>query len=184
MTNLGIQEKQRHVEGQRENSLYPKDLGFPPIKNKDDLHAIEEAQLREHLELLLQVSRSNKSIKVRFHSERAAQEFVDCEITLNGNNFALWSNAQRRVRAPIHGVHPSISDATLEYELIPYFGGVLNIKREAKQYKTKQYPTCKEESMSTSQAEINLQKDNSDSSSSNLYLQLDRAYIVSYVRHV
>ena len=38
--------------------------------------------------------------------------------------------------------------------------------------------------MSTSQAEINLQKDNSDSSSSNLYLQLDRAYIVSYVRHV
>ena len=38
--------------------------------------------------------------------------------------------------------------------------------------------------MSTSQAEINLQKDNSDSSSSsNLYLQLDRAYIVSYVRH-
>lgn len=45
------------------------------IKNEDVLSSMEKVQLLEHLELL-QVSRSNKSIEVRFDSERAAQQFA------------------------------------------------------------------------------------------------------------
>ena len=87
------------------------------------------------------MSRSNKSIEVRFDSEKVAQHFVDCEISLNGNNFAFRSNAQRRLRVSIHGVHPNISDASLEYELSHYFGGILDIRRDTKQYKNKVYET-------------------------------------------
>lgn len=45
------------------------------IKNEDVLSSMEKVQLLEHLELL-QVSRSNKSIEVRFDSERGAQQFA------------------------------------------------------------------------------------------------------------
>ena len=150
----------RHrVEGQRENLIYSEDLGFLPmrkdpryafyrhpkqlkfdVKNEDILQNIEQANLLEHLELL-QISRSNKSIEIRFDTEKAAQQFVDCEISVNGDSLAFRSNAQRRLRVSIHGVHPTIPDAALEYELSPYFGGVLDIKRDTKQYKNKVYET-------------------------------------------
>ena len=150
---------QHVVEGQRENLLYTEDLGLLPMrkdprytfyrhpkkekfdeKHEDILRAIEEANLLEHLELL-QVSRSNKSIEIRFNSEKAAQHFVDGEILLNGSSFAFQRNAQRRLRVSIHGVHPNVLDAALQYELLQYFGGVLEIKRDTKQYKTKIYQT-------------------------------------------
>ena len=122
----------RHkVEGQRESLLYSEDLGFLPmqkdprytlyrnpknqkfyVKNGDVLQTIEEANLLEHLELL-QVSRSNKSTEVRFGSEKAAQQFVDGEISLNGSSFTFRSNAQRRLMVSIHGVYPRISNAAL-----------------------------------------------------------------------
>ena len=143
----------------RDNLLYTEDLGFFPmrkdprytfyrhpkhekfdINNEDVLHVIEEADLLEHLELL-QVSRSNKSIEVRFNTERAAQHFVGCDFSLNGDRFAFRSNAQRRLRVSIHGVHPNISDASLECELSQYFGGILDIRRDTKQYKNKVYQT-------------------------------------------
>ena len=145
------------VEGQRENLLYTEELGFLRMRkdprntfyrhpknekfdvtNEDVLHVIEDAELLEHLELL-QVSRSNKSIEVRFDSERVVQHFVGCEFSLNGNSFAFRSNAQRRLRVSIHGVHPNVSDAFLEYELSQYFGGTLDIRRDTKQYKNKVY---------------------------------------------
>ena len=147
------------VEGQQENLLYAEELGFLQMRNgprytfywhpksqkfdvmnEDVLHVIEEANLLEHLELL-QVSRSNKLIKVRFDSEKAAQHFVDCAISLNGNSFAFWSKAQRRLRVSIHGVHPNISYPSLEYELSHNFGGILDIRRHMKQYKNKVYET-------------------------------------------
>ena len=147
------------AEIQRQNLIYTEELGFLPMRkdprytfyrhpkkekfditNEDVLHVIEEADLLEHLELL-QVSRSNKSIEVRFDSERAAQQFVGCEFSLNGNRFAFRSNAQRRLRVSIHGVHPSVSDASLEYELSQYIGGILDIRRDTKQYKNKVYET-------------------------------------------
>ena len=72
------------VESPRENLIYLEDLGFLPMRkdprymfyrhpkhdrfditNEDVLHLIEEEELPEHLELL-QVSRSKKSIEVRF----------------------------------------------------------------------------------------------------------------------
>ena len=143
----------------RDNLLYTEDLGFFPmrkdprytfyrhpkhekfdINNEDVLHVIEEADLLEHMELL-QVSRSNKSIEVRFNTERAAQHFVGCDFSLNGDRFAFRSNAQRRLRVSIHGVHPNISDASLECELSQYFGGILDIRRDTKQYKNKVYQT-------------------------------------------
>ena len=99
------------MEGQPENLLYSEDLGFLPmrkdprytfyrhpkqqkfdVKNEDILQTIEEAKLLEHLELL-QISRPNKSIEVRFDSEKTAQPFVDCEISMNGDSFAFRSNA-------------------------------------------------------------------------------------------
>ena len=79
------------------------------VKNEDVLYAIEACQLLEPL----QVSTSNKSIENRFDSERAAQQFVGCEISVNGNSFAFQSNAQRRLSVSIHGMHSSISDAAL-----------------------------------------------------------------------
>ena len=94
---------------------HPKQLKFD-VKNEDILQNIEQANLLEHLELL-QISRSNKSIEIRFDTEKAAQQFVDCEISVNGDSFAFRSNAQRRLRVSIHGVHPTIPDAALEYEL-------------------------------------------------------------------
>ena len=150
---------QHVVEGQWENLLYTKDLGFLPmrkdprytfyrhpkkekfdIKHEDILRAIEKVNLLEHLELL-QVSSSNKSIEVRFNSEKAAQHFVDGQILLNGSSFAFQRNAQRPLRVSIHEVHPNVPDAALQYELLQYFGGVLEIERDNKQYKTKIYQT-------------------------------------------
>ena len=61
------------------------------IKKEDVLQAIEEQDLLEHLELL-PVSRSNKLIEVRFDSEEAVQNFVDCDIPLNANSFGFWRN--------------------------------------------------------------------------------------------
>ena len=84
------------------------------MKHEDILRAIEEANLLEDLELL-QVSRSNKSIEVRFNTETAAQHFVDGEIHINGSSYAFRRNAQRRLRVSIHGVHPNVPDAALEY---------------------------------------------------------------------
>ena len=122
------------VEGPRENLIYTEDLGFLPMRkdprytfyghpkherfnitNEDVLHVIEEAELLEHLELL-QVSRSSKSIEVRFDSERAEQHFVGWDFSLKGDRFTFWANAQRRLRVSIHCVHPKISDASLECE--------------------------------------------------------------------
>ena len=147
------------IVGQRPNLLYTEDLGYIPmgkdpryvfywhgksqkfdVKNEDVLQAIEEHVVLENLELL-QVSRSNKSIEIRFNSEQTAQHFVDCEVKISGSSFRFRRNAQRRLRVSIHGVHPNVPDAALEYELLQYFGGVLEIKRDTKQYKTKVYQT-------------------------------------------
>ena len=122
------------VEGTRENLIYTEDLGFLPMRkdprytfyghpkherfnitNEDVLHVIEEAELLEHLELL-QVSRSSKSIEVRFDSERAEQHFVGWDFSLKGDRFTFRANAQRRLRVSIHCVHPKISDGSLECE--------------------------------------------------------------------
>ena len=35
------------------------------------------------------------------------------------------------------GVYPTISDPGLEYELAPYFGGFLDLRRDTKEYKNK-----------------------------------------------
>ena len=143
------------IVGQRPNLLYTEDLGYIPmrkdpqyvfyrhgkspkfdIKNEDVLHAIEEHGLLQNLELL-QVSRSNKSIEIRFDSEQTAQHLVECDVKISGSSFPFRRNAQRRLRESIHWVHPNVPDAALEYELLQYFGGVLEIKRDTKQYKTK-----------------------------------------------
>ena len=79
-------------------------------ENEDVLKVIEEEHLLKHLGLL-QVSKSNKSIEVKFDSEQAAQYFVDCDIWLNSNSWAFWRNAQRQLRVSIHGEHPNIPDA-------------------------------------------------------------------------
>ena len=134
------------IVGQQANLLYTEDPGCIRrskkfnIKNEDVLHAIEEQGPLQNLELL-QVSRSNKSIEIRFDSEQTAQHFVECDIQISGNSFPFRRNAQRRLRVSIHGVHPNVPDAALEYELLQYYGGVLEIKRDTKQYKTKVYQT-------------------------------------------
>ena len=147
------------IVGQRPNLLYTEDLGYIPmrkdpryvfyrhgksqkfdVKNEDVLQAIEELGVLENLELL-QVSRTNKSIEIKFDSEQTAQNFVDCEVKISGSSFPFRRNAQRRLRVSIHGVHPNVPDAALEYELLQYFGGVLEIKRDTKEYKTKVYQT-------------------------------------------
>ena len=146
------------IVGQRPNLLYTEDLGYIPmqkdpqyvfyrhgksqkfdIQNEDVLHAIEEHGLLQNLELL-HVSRSNKSIEIRFDSEQTAQHFVECDVKISGSSFPFRGNAQRRLRVSIHGVDPNVP-AALEYELLQYFGGVLEIKRDTKQYKTKVYQT-------------------------------------------
>ena len=110
------------------------------VKNEDVLQAIEEHGVLENLELL-EVSRTNKSIEIKFDSEQTAQHFVDCEVKISGSSFPFRRNGQRRLRVSIHGVHPNVPDAALEYDLLQYFGGVLEIKRDTKEYKTKVYQT-------------------------------------------
>ena len=83
------------------------------VKNEDALQAIEEYGVPENLELL-QVSRSNKSIEIRFDSEQTAQHFVDCDVKISGSSFPFRRNAQRRLRVSIHGVHPNVPDAALK----------------------------------------------------------------------
>ena len=77
------------IVGQQANLLYTEDLGYIPkyvfyrhgkskkfdLKNENVLHAIEEQGPLQNLELL-QVSRSNKSIEVRFDSKQTAQHFL------------------------------------------------------------------------------------------------------------
>ena len=62
----GCQERIRHLTFNQ----HPKNEKVD-AKNEDVHYAIEECQLLEHLELL-QVSRSSRSIEVRFYSKRAA----------------------------------------------------------------------------------------------------------------
>ena len=106
-------------------------------KNEDFLKANEEQHLLEQLELL-QVSGSNKLIKVRFDKEQTAPHFVGFEVHSKGNCFTFSSNAQRQLRVPFHGMHPNVTGAALRYELMQYFGGVLEIKQDTKQNCTKQ----------------------------------------------
>ena len=82
------------VESQRENLIYTEDLDFLPvgkdprycfyrhlanktfdIKNEDVVQAIENVQLLDQLELL-QISRLNKSIEVKFESEREQRNIL------------------------------------------------------------------------------------------------------------
>ena len=147
------------VEGQQENLLYKEDLGFIPmrqdpryvfyrqdkskkfdIKNEDVLQALEQIQLLENLELL-QVSRSNKSVEIRFDSEKAAQDFLTYDITIRGSKVVFRCNAFRRLRVSIHGVHPNVSDAALEYEMQNHFGGVIEVRKDTSSYKEKKYET-------------------------------------------
>ena len=72
------------------------------------------------------------NLEIRFDTEQAAQHSVDCDIPLNGKSFAFRRNAQRRLRVSIHEVHPNVPDAALQYELMQYFGGVLEIKRDTR----------------------------------------------------
>ena len=110
------------------------------VKNEDVLQAIEEHGLLENLELL-QVSRTNKSIEIKFSDEQTAQYFVDCKVKISGSSFPFRRNGQRRLRVSIHGVYPNVPGVALEYELLQYLGGVLEIKRDTKEYKTKVYQT-------------------------------------------
>ena len=147
------------VEGQLRNLLYKKDLGFVPmsqdpryvfyrqdkskkfdIKNEDVLHALEQIQLLENLELL-QVSRSNKSVEIRFDSEKAAQDCLTYDITIRGSKVVFRCNAFRRLRVSIHGVHPNFSDAALEYEMQNHFSGVIDVRKDTSSYKEKKYET-------------------------------------------
>ena len=147
------------VEGQREKLLYKEDLGFVrtrkdpryvfyrqdkskkfDVKNEDVLHCLEQLNLLEHLELL-QVSRSNKSVEIRFDSEKAAQEFLCYDITIRGSTVIFRCNAFRRLRVSIHGVHPNVSDDALEYEMQNHFGGVIDIRKDTSSYKNKRYET-------------------------------------------
>ena len=75
------------------------------LKNEDVLHCLEQLNLLEHLELL-QVSRSNKSVEIRFDTEHAAQDFLTCEIAIRGSKVAFRCNAFRRLRVSVHEVHP------------------------------------------------------------------------------
>ena len=154
-----VQTARCQIEGQRANLLYAEDLEYLPmqkdpryvfyrhpnskkfnVKNESVLKAIKEKHLLEHLELL-QVSISNKFIELRFDSEQVAQHFVDSKIRVNGNIFAFWRNAQRWLRVSIHEVDPNFPNAALEHKLMQYFGGVLEVKQDTKQYKTKVYQT-------------------------------------------
>ena len=145
------------VEGQPENLLYKEDLDFVPmrqdpryvsyrqdkskkfdIKNEDVLHALEQIQLLENLELL-QVSRSNKSVEIRFDSEKAAQDCLTYDITIRGSKVVFRCNAFRLLRVSIHGVHPNVSDATLEYKMQNHFGGVIDVRKDTSSYKEKKY---------------------------------------------
>ena len=53
-----------------------------------------------------------------------------------GPQTQICSKGPRDLRSAT-GVYPSISDAGLEYELAPYFGGFLHLRRDTKEYKNK-----------------------------------------------
>ena len=110
------------------------------IKNEDVFHCLEQLNLLEHLELL-QVSRPNKSVETRLDTEHAAQDFLTYDITIRGSKVAFRCNAFRRLRVSIHGVHPNVSDAVLEYEVQNHFGVVIDIRKGISSYKEKRYET-------------------------------------------
>ena len=106
------------------------------VKNQDVLHALEQIHLLESLELL-QVRQSNKSVEIRFDSEQASQEFPTYDITIRGSKVVFRCNVFRRLRVSIHGVHPNVSDAALEYEMQNHFGGVIDVRKDTSSYKEK-----------------------------------------------
>ena len=146
------------VEVQREKLLYEEDLGFVSMRKdpryifyrqdkskkfhmfKNVLHCLEQLNLLQHIELL-QVSRSNKSIEIRFESKQAAQDFLTYDITIRGSKVAFRCNAFRQLRVSIYGVHPKVSDAALEYEMQNRFGSVIDLRQDISSYKDKRYET-------------------------------------------
>ena len=117
------------------------------IKNQDVLHTLEQIHLLENLELL-QVWQSNKSVEIRFDSGQATQEFPTCDITIWGSKVVFRCNAFRRLRVSIHGVHPNVSDAALEYEMQNHFGGVIDVRKDTSSYKEKNTKRDREPSWS------------------------------------
>ena len=107
---------------------------------KNVLHCLEQLNLLQHIELL-QVSRSNKPIEIRFKSKQAAQGFLTYDITIRGSKVAFRCNAFRRLRVSIYGVHPKVSDAALEYEMQNRFGSVIDLRQDISSYKDKRYET-------------------------------------------
>ena len=140
------------------NLLYEQCLGFIPgsLRGKRDpryvyakfdktykgfdftheeiLQTLEEVNLLQYLQLL-QISKPNKSIDIRFRTEDAAEFFIQKHIEIRGKPIPFIRKAKRVLRVTIRGIHPDVTDDEVRADLIDYAEHVTSIRHTDRHYK-------------------------------------------------
>ena len=147
----------KEVTNYNSNLLYEESLGFIPgtlrgrqdpryvfakfhkqykefdFTNEDVLKVLEEADLLQYLQLL-QISKPNKSIDIRFRTEDAADFFVSKHIEIRGKPVPFVRKAKRVLKVVIKGVHPEMTNDELLLELMPYIEHASSIRNSDRHY--------------------------------------------------
>ena len=95
--------------------------------NEDFLKILEEADLLKYLELL-QISKTNKSVDIRFRTEDAADFFVSQHVEIRGKPIPFIRKAKRVLKVVIKGVHPEMTNDELMMELMPFIEHASSIR--------------------------------------------------------
>ena len=103
------------------------------FKNEGFLEIPEEADLLQYLELL-QVSKTNKSVDIRFRIEEAADFFVFKHIEVRGKPVPFIRKAKLFQKVVIKGVHPEMSNGELRMELLPFIEHASSIRNSDRHY--------------------------------------------------
>ena len=106
---------------------FPKKYKNFEFTNEDFLEIIEEADLLQYLELL-QISKTNKSLDIRFRTEYAADFFVLQHIEVRGKPIPFIRKAMRVLKVVIKGVHPEMTNDELMMELMPFIEHASSMK--------------------------------------------------------
>ena len=111
----------------------PKQYREFDFTNEDVLKVLDEADLLQHLQLL-QISKTDKSIDIRFRTEDAADFFVRKHIEIREKPVPFIRKAKRILMVVIKGVHPEMTNAELLMELMPYIEHASSIRNSDRHY--------------------------------------------------
>ena len=112
---------------------FPKQYKNFDFTNEDVLKVLEEEDLLQYLDLL-QISKTNRSIDIRFRTEDAADFFVNKHIEIRRKPVPCIRKAKRVLKVVIKRVHPEMTNDELMMELIPYVEHASSVRNSDRHY--------------------------------------------------